>query len=342
MISKIIDESKIQQTKKAISKHKKIVILAHQSPDGDAIGSSLAMYHFLLELEKDVQIIVPDGFPSFLGWLKGSGEILIYDKYPQYAQEAIEAADLILCMDFNSHHRIGEALGQLLQASNAKKILIDHHLDPSSDFDVSLSYPSMCATGEVVFRLICRMGYFEEINRDCAEAIYTAMMTDTGRFSYNSDSPEIYYIIAELIKKGVNKDEIVRRVFQNESLDRIRLRGFIQYEKLKVLPELQSAYITLTDEEQQRFNLVKGDTEGLVNIPLDIKGINCSAFFKEDKESNKIKVSLRSIGNIAVNELSNKYFNGGGHKNAAGGSWNGSMEEAVALFERVIADYISK
>lgn len=342
MISKIIDESKIQQAKKAINKHDKIVIMTHQSPDGDAIGSSLAMYHFLLELEKDVQIIVPDAFPDFLGWLKGSGDILVYEKYPQYAQEAIDAADLILCMDFNSHHRVGEALGQLLQKSEAMKILIDHHLDPSSEFDVSISYPSMCATGEVVFRLICRMGHFEDINRDCAEAIYTAMMTDTGRFSYNSDSPEIYYIIAELIKKGINKDEIVQRVYQNESVDRIRLRGFVLYEKMQVFPELQSACITLTEEEQQRFDTKKGDTEGLVNIPLDIKGINCSAFFKEDKQSNKIKVSLRSIGNIAVNQLSQQYFNGGGHKNAAGGSWFGTMEEAVALYKRVIADFINK
>lgn len=342
MISKIIDEAKIQQAKKAINKYDKIVIITHQSPDGDAIGSSLAMYHFLLELEKDVQVIVPDAFPDFLGWLKGCGDILVYDKYPQYAHEAIEAAELILCMDFNSHHRVGAPLGELLQKSAAKKILIDHHLDPAEDFDVSISYPSMCATGEVVFRLICRMGHFEEINKDCAEAIYTAMMTDTGRFSYNSDSPEIYYIIAELIKKGISKDEIVQRVYQNESLDRLRLRGFVLYEKMQVFPELQSACITLTEDEQKSFNTKKGDTEGLVNMPLDIKGINCSVFFKEDKQSNKIKVSLRSIGNIAVNELSNKYFNGGGHKNAAGGSWFGTMDEAVELFKRVVKDFISK
>ena len=340
MISKIIEEAKVQQTKKLIEKSQKIIIVSHMSPDGDAVGSSLAMYHFLLELEKDVQVILPDAFPDFLNWLNASGDILLYDKYPQYAEEAFDAADLILCMDFNSHHRVGENLKQLLEKSSAKKILIDHHLDPDETFDVSISYPSMCATAEVAFRLICRMGYFEEINRNCAEAIYTAMMTDTGRFSYNSDSPEIYYIIAELIKKGVNKDEIHRRVYQNESLDRMRLRGYIIYEKMKVIPTLQCAIITLTEDEMLHFNCQKGDTEGLVNIPLDIKNVNCSVLFKEDRQVGKIKISFRSIGSIAVNELSNKYFNGGGHKNAAGGSWYASMEEAVELFKKVLPDYM--
>lgn len=337
MISKIIAEQQIQQAKKLIDKYDNIVILSHTSPDGDAIGSSLGMYHFLLELEKDVQILVPDAVPGDLQWMKGVHDILTFESNPQLAQEVIDAAELLILLDFNGAGRLGK-MRHLLEESKAKTLMIDHHENPEMECDVQISYPQMSSTGEMVFRVICRMGHFEELNRYAAESIYTAMMTDTGNFSYNADSPELYYIIAELLKKGVSKVQVYRNVFHNQTIDRIRLNGFILSHKLLLLPELRSAVISLTTEEMSRYNYQKGDAEGVVNVPLSIKGIECVAFFKEDTE--KIKISFRSKGDIAVNDLAREYFSGGGHKNAAGGVWFGSIQEGIDLFHKVLPDYV--
>ncbi len=338
MISKIIDESKIQQAKKLVEKHDKIVIVTHVSPDGDAVGSSLGLFHFLQASDKDVALVVPNEYPQFLGWMTGSKDIIDYSKYKADADQIISQTELIFCLDFNDLKRLGDLEGAVTH-SKAKKIMIDHHPHPGDFCDVTISYPQICSTGELIFRFICRMGQFGKINLAGAEAIFVAMMTDTGAFTYNSESPEIYIIVAELIKLGVKKDTIYQKVFHTNTVNRMKLMGFAMSEKLNVYPQFQAATIVLTLEELKRFESTKGDTEGLVNMPLSIVGIKCSVFFRQ--ESEKIKLSFRSKGDLAVNRIAGDYFSGGGHKNAAGGEFYGTMEEAVALLEKVMPHYLA-
>ena len=336
MITKIIAEDKVQKTKKYIDHVDRIVIVSHISPDGDAIGSSLGLYHFLSEMDKSVNVIVPNEFPDFLKWLKGAHDIINYEKSPEIAAETIEAAELIFCLDFNNLKRIGD-LGPLVGQAKAKKVMIDHHPDPDDFCSVVMSHPEISSTSEMVFRLICRMGFFEDINRECAESIYAGMMTDTGAFTYNSNSEQIYYIISELLKKGIDKDAIYSKVYNTHTVDRVRLMGYLTYEKMKVFKEYNTVLLTLSQEEQRQFNIKKGDTEGFVNIPLSIEGIVFSIFIREDKDF--VKISFRSKGNFPCNQFASAHFGGGGHKNASGGEFYGSLEDAIALFEAVLPQY---
>lgn len=338
MISKIIAEEKIQQAKKLVERYDKFIIVTHTSPDGDAIGSSLGLYHFLNEIDKQVTLIVPNEFPDFLNWMEGAGDVVIYDKYTDFANQLIDEAEVIFCLDFNAKKRISSMEAAVVNAK-AKKIMVDHHPYPEDFCDVTISYPQICSTGELVFRLICRLGQFESINLACAESIYVAMMTDTGAFTYNSDSPEIYVIVSELLKLGVKKDLLYQKVYHNYSADRMKLMGFTLSDKMKIYPELQTALISLTKEELDRYHAKRGDTEGFVNIPFSISGVNCSVFFREDQD--KIKISFRSKGKLAVNRIASDYFGGGGHANAAGGEFYGTMDEAIALFEKVMPHYLS-
>lgn len=338
MISKIIAEDKIQQAKKLVERHDRIVIVTHTSPDGDAIGSSLGLFHFLDQIDKQVSLIVPNEFPDFLSWMEGARDVVIYDKYTEFADQLIAEAEVIFCLDFNAKKRISTMENAVVKSA-AKKIMVDHHPYPEDFCDVTISYPSICSTGELIFRLICRFGMFESINLACAEAIYVAMMTDTGGFTYNSESPEIYIIVSELIKLGVRKDSLYQKVYHNYSVDRMKLMGYALSEKMKIYPEQQAATITLTKEELEKYNSKRGDSEGFVNIPFSISGVNCSVFFRE--EEDKIKISFRSKGQLAVNRIASEYFGGGGHMNAAGGVFYGTMDEAIALFEKVIPHYLS-
>lgn len=220
-------------------------------------------------------------------------------------------------------------------ASEGRKVMIDHHLNPSDFCRITISYPEMSSTSEMIFRFICRMGFFDILNRDAAECIYTGMMTDTGSFTYNSNQSEIYIIISELLKKGIDKDQIYRNVNQVYSESRLRLMGYVLYEKMKIYPESHAALITLTRKELNRFNYATGDTEGFVNLPLSIEGIRFSVFIRED--SDCMKISLRSIGDFPCNLFAEKYFKGGGHKNASGGEYYGNLEDAVAVFEQGLA-----
>ncbi|MDR1369389.1 MAG: bifunctional oligoribonuclease/PAP phosphatase NrnA [Dysgonamonadaceae bacterium] len=336
MITKIIAEDSIQKAKKYIDHADRIVIVTHISPDGDAVGSSLGLYHFLLEMGKLVNVIVPNEFPDFLKWMKGAHDIINREKSPKIAIETIEAAELIFCLDFNILKRIGD-LGSLVEQAKAKKVMIDHHLDPGDFCDVTISHPEISSTSEMVFRLICRMGFFEDINRECAESIYTGMMTDTGAFTYNSNSDQIYYIISELLKKGIDKDAIYSRVYNTYTANRIRLMGYLTYEKMKIFQDCNTALLILSQEEQRRFNVKKGDTEGFVNIPLSIGEIVFSVFIREDRDL--VKISFRSKGDFPCNIFASAHFGGGGHKNASGGEFYGSLEDAITLFESVLPQY---
>lgn len=336
MISKVIAEELVSQTNNAIDEAEKIVIVSHESPDGDSMGSSLGLWHYLMTRKKTAQVIVPNAYPGFLAWMPGADQILVYEGDKEKSEQVLEEADLLFALDFNTLKRVGSMEDAVL-ASTAKKIIIDHHLNPGDFADIVISHPEIAATSELIFRLICRMGHFSEINLACAKCIYTGMMTDTGGFTFNSNDQEIYLIISELLKLGVDKDAIYRKVFNTYSEDRVRLMGYCLSEKLKVYPEYKAALITLTKEEMDRFNFVIGDTEGFVNIPLSIEGIDFSAFIREG--ANRIKISLRSQGRFPTNRFAADVFDGGGHLNASGGEYYGTLEDAIALFERKLPEY---
>ena len=337
MLTKVIDQSKIDHFAKWLERADKIVIVAHVAPDGDAVGSSLGLWHFLNTQDKDATVIVPNAFPDFLKWMPGSKDILLYDRYKEFADKLINEADIICCLDFNSLKRIEERADSVA-TSPARKILIDHHLYPEDFCRIVISHPEISSTSELVFRLICRMGYFSDISREGAECIYTGMMTDTGGFTYNSNNREIYFIISELLSKGIDKDDIYRKVYNTYSESRLRLMGYV-LSNMKVYREYNSALISLTKEEQGKFDYIKGDSEGFVNIPLSIKNVRFSCFLREDTERRIIKISLRSVGTFPCNKLAAEFFNGGGHLNASGGEFTGTMAEAKQVFEEALKKY---
>ena len=336
MISKIIGEDLVHRTKIEIENADNIVIITHVGPDGDAMGASLGLWHFLMTIEKTPQVIVPTPFPNFLAWMPGANKTLVYKFDKEKADEHIQKADLIFLLDFNAASRMDKMADAVL-ASKARKVMIDHHLQPENIANIIISYPEISSTSELIFRLICRMGHFSDINLGCAECIYTGMMTDTGGFTYNSNHEEIYSIIYELIKLGVDKDDIYRRVYNTFSADRMRLMGYCLYKKMKIYPEYQAALITLTQRELHEFNYDNGDAEGFVNIPLSIEGINFTVFMREDPD--KIKVSLRSQGSFPTNKFAAEIFGGGGHLNASGGESYTSLDEAVRKFEEALPLY---
>ena len=338
MLSKVISQANVDHVEKRFERADKIVIVSHVSPDGDAIGSSLGLWHFLNSQDKTVHVIVPNAFPDFLKWMPGAKEIIQYNRYKEFADKLIMEADVICCLDFNVLSRIDE-MEEIVRVSPGRKMMVDHHLYPGDFARIVISHPQISSTSELVFRLICQLGNFSDITKEAAECIYTGMMTDTGGFTYNSNDREIYLIIGELLSKGIDKDEIYRNVFNTHSEGRLRLMGYVLYEKMQVFPLFNSALITLSREEQQKFQYKKGDTEGFVNMPLSMKDICFSVFLREDTEKDMIKVSLRSVGTFPCNQVAAEFFNGGGHLNASGGEFYGPMEEAVALFKQALVKY---
>lgn len=338
MLTKVIAQAEVDHVEKWFERAEKIVIVSHVSPDGDAIGSSLGLYHFLTSQEKTVNVIVPNAFPEFLHWMPGAKEVIVYDKYKEYADKLINEADVLCCLDFNVLSRI-DNMEEVVRNTPARKMMVDHHLYPGDFCRITISHPEISSTSELVFRLICQLGNFSDITKEGAECIYTGMMTDTGGFTYNSNDREIYYIISELLSKGIDKDEIYRKVFNTHSEGRLRLMGYVLYDKMQVFPEFNSALIWLDASEQKRFQYKKGDTEGFVNIPLSIKDVRFSVFLREDTEKKMIKVSLRSVGTFPCNKVASEFFNGGGHLNASGGEFYGPMEEAINLFKQALVKY---
>ena len=337
MLTKIIDNDSINKLKTYIGKGDKIVIVSHELPDGDAIGSSLGLYHYLMSFDKkSIKVIVPNAFPEFLKWMPGSNDIIIYEKYSDFASQLISEADVLFCLDFNAVKRVGKMASAVI-SSDARKIMIDHHLEPEDFCKVVISHPEVSSTSELVFRAICALGDVDMIEKDAAECFFAGMMTDTGSFSYNSNSAEIYVIVSELIKKGIDKDEIYRMVNQVYSESRLRLMGYVLYEKMNVFPDEKTAFFSLRQEELNRFKYRSGDTEGFVNFPLSIDGISFSVFLRE--ETNLIKISLRSVGDFPCNKFAATYFNGGGHKNASGGEFYGTLEEAVDVFKKGLMQF---
>ena len=282
---------------------------------------------------------MPDQYPDFLLWLPNTEKIIRYDKHREKCDMLFKITDLIFCLDYNTPSRV-EDMQQALISTKAPRVLIDHHLNPDVPAVLTISHPEACSTSELVFRIVWQMGGFEQLDKHFATPIYCGMMTDTGGFLWNSTRCEIYFIIGELLTKHIDKDKIYRNVYHNYSEDRLRLMGYVMYEKLVYLPAYHAAYYTLTKEEQKRFNFIKGDAEGLVNIPQQIKGLKLSISLREDSDKpNLVWVSLRSVDDFPCNLMAADFFNGGGHLNASGGRINGTMEEAVAIVNKAIEAY---
>jgi phosphoesterase RecJ-like protein len=336
----LLSEAEIATLKENIDNSNRIVICCHKSPDGDALGSSLAWAEYLRTQGKEPDIIVPDAYPDFLQWLPGSDRIIRYDKHAaDKADEMLQKADLIFCLDFNGANRVDE-MKYALEQSPAHKIMIDHHLDPSMDTVLTVSHPQMSSTSELVFRIIWQLGGFEEMSRKCAVCIYCGMMTDTGGFTYNSNQPEIFFIVSQLLTKGIDKDKIYRNVFNNFSPWAIRLRGYLMSQKLNIFNDLHAAYFTISRRDMRDFHFIKGDAEGLVNEPLKIKGMRLSISLREDdRRDNTIWVSLRSVDDFPCNLVASEFFNGGGHLNASGGRLHCTLDEAERVVRRAFAHY---
>ncbi len=315
-----------------LNKSKQIVIVTHWSPDGDAMGSSLGLYNYLIQKQHNVTVITPNDYPSFLFWMQGNDKVIDFSVSPNLAKEAVSKAELIFCLDFNALSRI-DALGEEVRKSKAKKCIIDHHLQPEDFADYMLHTIKTSSTCELIYDFIVLMGDKNLINRDVANCLYTGIMTDTGSFRFPSTSPKTHRVIADLIEAGAENAEIHNRVYDNNTEDKLRLLGYSFVEKLVVLKEYGTAFFSLNAEELTRFNYKKGDTEGLVNYALSIEGIYFAVFIVE--RDGKVKMSFRSKGKFDVNMFARTYFSGGGHANAAGGvselSLNDTITKLVSL-----------
>lgn len=332
------NEQKVAQLNELLKNSPKIVIVAHKSPDGDSIGSSIGLYHYLKKKGFTVDICHPDPSPSFLHWINGVEEIVNYEDSSSQVQEIISNSDVVFCLDFNDFSRVGNGIKSLLQESTAKKIMIDHHLNPSDEFDLQFSEIESCSTAQLIYDLVDALGDIDLLDENIGEPLYCGIMTDSGSFRFPSTTPHTHEVIAGLMKAGVKNYKVHENVFDTNTLDRLRLRGYAISEKLEILDEYKTAIISLSKADLKKFNYVKGDTEGLVNVALSISGIKKSIFLKEG--DGIIKISFRSKGSDnPVNVMANEYFQGGGHANASGGMWNGSLEEAIQKVKKIIPEF---
>lgn len=341
MLRHILSPNETAQLKKLLEQCRNVIITAHTSPDGDAIGSALALQEYLMRRGKQATVIVPNYFPDFLKWMHGAEHIILFNKHRARSKTIIGLADLIVAMDYNGLSRIDD-LAIPVRYARCTKLMIDHHTQPEPFCDLTISRPEMSSTCELLFRILDQIGELDRINRHAAEDIYAGMCTDTGRFTYNSNDPEIFHIIAELMRKGIDKDRIIRNIYNQNTEGRYRLMGYILLEKLKVMSEFHASYFTLTRDELKRFQYLKGDAEGIVNMPLEIRGQRLSIALREDTEKPQICVSIRSFDDFPANEMAARFFNGGGHFNAAGGRLYCNMEEAIRVTEEAIRAYRDK
>jgi len=324
----------MQELKNLLSAKQNVVITTHVNPDGDAIGSSVALLNFLIKMGHDVSLIVPNDYPVFLKWMKNDELIINYSNSKNESQEKIKNASLIFCLDFNNLNRINE-IGDYISQSKAKKVLIDHHLDPSDFYDFKIHDVKASATAELVYNFLIELDS-NAVDKDISEALYTGILTDTGSFKF-SMSPKVHKIVSDLMIRGVDIGFINNKIYDSNSLDKLKLIGYALSEKLEVISNGNVAYIVLSRKDLKDHNFRKGDTEGLVNYALSISNVNMAVLIIETKE--RIKFSFRSIGQFSVNEFAKKYFNGGGHKNAAGGSLEDKLSVALEKFLKDISKY---
>ena len=328
-------ENEIESIKSLLVTPKKIAIIPHRNPDGDAMGSTLALFHFLKKLNQQVTVIAPNNFPDFLNWLPGSETVLIFEKDVENTTKILQESELIFTLDFNAFHRTGDLMATVLDKLTAPFIMIDHHESPDNYSFVTYSDIKFGSTCEMVYHFISFLEKKELLDKTIATCIYTGILTDSGGFKYPKTTGTTHRIIADLIDLGAENTEIPTLLFDNNSYDRLQLLGKA-LSNMKVFPEYKTSYITLTQDELDTFKFVKGDTEGIVNYGLTIKGINFTAIFIENKEEEIIKISFRSQGDFDVNQFSRNHFLGGGHANAAGGKSDLSMIETIKKFEALL------
>lgn len=322
---------------KLLAQPQKIVITTHHKPDGDAMGSSLGLYNYLIQQGHHVKVITPTDYPDFLAWLPGNGEVIIYTESVEQSAGLIADADLIFCLDFNALNRINE-MGELVGQSSAVKVMIDHHLEPQDFDDYRYWDINACATAQLIYTFITdELGNAKLINKDVATCLYTGIMTDSKSFSLPNTTSAVHRIIAGLMDAGAVNWHIYDQVYNNSSENRLRFLGICLSEKLEVLPEFNTAIITANKEDLVKYDVITGDTEGIVNYALSITGIKLAAFIVE--RPDKVKLSLRSKGEFPANDICKKYFSGGGHRNAAGGIFTGSLEGAVNQFKSILPEY---
>jgi len=327
----------IDSFKQQLEQPQKIVITTHHKPDADALGSSLGMANYLVKKGHDVRVITPSDYPDFLKWMKGNDDVLVFSEDSKAAvAQAIQEADLILTLDFSVLSRINE-MGEMVREASAFKVNVDHHLAPEDFADFQLWDTKAAATCELCYELIVALGDEELIDEDIANCLYAGIMTDTGGFRHPNTTQNVHEVVAKLISLGANNSQVAKNIYDKSTLSRLRFLGFALGENLQVIDEFHTAFFALKEKDLQRFSSKTGDTEGLVNYALSIEGITLGALFKETDEG--VKISLRSTGEFPANEIASRFFNGGGHRNAAGGRVFDGLEETVERFKTILLEY---
>jgi phosphoesterase RecJ-like protein len=320
-----------------LNEPRQIVITTHHKPDGDAMGSSLGLYGYLIQKGHQVRVISPTDYPTFLQWLPNNPEVIIYTEKPSESEKLVRAADIIFCLDFNALSRINE-LGSFVRESSAVKVMIDHHLEPEGFDDFRHWSINACATAQLIYDFIVNlMNEKELINKDVATCLYTGIMTDSGSFRFPNTTAEVHHIVADLIACGAENSKIHQMVYDNFSESRLRFLGHCLLNKLEVFAEFNFAMITVSKEDLEKFQITTGDTEGVVNYALSINGIKLAALIVERKD--RVKLSLRSTGEFPANEICKKFFNGGGHRNAAGGFSDENLADTIVKLKSVLPEY---
>lgn len=327
-MEKILNPESVKELATLLNQSEKIVLTCHVHPDGDAIGSTLGLWHLLKSLGKQPAVVVPDMPPRSLRFMPDFNEIAVYTRHDPYCTRLVEESELIICCDFNKPSR-QDHLAPLIQGAKAQKVLIDHHEEPDMECKVIFSYPEMSSTCELVFRIIAALGLYSDVDRNCATCLLTGLITDTQNFTVNCRSNEVYEILRLLMEKGAEKGRIIEECVKACSYDSLRLKAYALYENLEIFPEHRCCLVTLSKPELDRFNYEKGDSEGLVNEGLNIRGMVYSIFMREDPDC--IKVSARSKANFPVSKICSDLFNGGGHIQASGGEFKGTLEECREL-----------
>lgn len=327
-----------QEIKKLLSVSKKIVIVSHRNPDGDAYGSSLALYKYLIKLGHQVTFVSPNDSPNFLKWLPGEDKIVIFEESTEKATKILKDAEIVFVLDFNAKHRVGERMQKVLEIIHPIFIMIDHHQQPDDFAQFTYVDPKVCSTSQMIYQFIDKLDHLDFIDQDIATCLYAGILTDTGSFRFPATSSTTHRIVANLLDKGANNSEIYNKIHNVSTFNRLQLLGKA-LQNMKVLVAYKTAYITLSQNELNRFNFQKGDTEGFVNYALSLKNIVFAAIFIEDKKQKIIKISFRSVGDFSVNDFSRNHFNGGGHINAAGGRSEVSLNKTIDKFVDLLPNY---
>ena len=334
----MMKKSDILELKELLANPKSVVIVPHRNPDGDAIGSTLGLYHYLKMKNHKVTVIAPNDYPKFLKWLPGEETIEKFDENTDNCTDLLFNCDILFTLDFNAFHRTGEQMAEILEKSKAVKVMIDHHQQPDDYAAFEYSDVNMSSTCEMVYNFISFMGDEDKIESKIATCLYTGIMTDTGSFRFPSTTQKTHQVVSILMARGADNSAIHNNVYDTNNYSRLQLLGRA-LQNLKVIPELRTAYITLTQDELDTFNFKKGDTEGFVNYGLSLEGIIFAAIFIENRQEDIIKISFRSKGDFSVNEFARAYFNGGGHTNAAGGRSSDSLEATIEKFISILPHF---